>query len=238
MDSRPIPFMIRYLLGELTEAEAATFENEYLSDRRLFDRLSATEAELIDAYIAGELPGDRKARFEEKFLASPGQREKIENARALARKGQRGSSRAMRFVLTGVAAAILIAAVAGYSLVHRAGQKAQPVVRVPVIAAFTLIPGQERGTSKEQTLDIPAAAEIVRLDLQMDRPVSGNLDAVLETAGGRKIQTNSSLPSTGTAVSINVPAAKLPSGVYILTVSAAQTIVEEFSFRVSAPRNR
>jgi hypothetical protein len=61
----------RYLLGELTEADQATLEQELLIDRGKFDRVWAVENDLIDSYVRGEMSRADCERFEGHYLASP-----------------------------------------------------------------------------------------------------------------------------------------------------------------------
>ncbi len=74
---------IRYLLGELTEAEQARLEERFFHDSELSELLSETEDDLIDQYVREELSGRERERFERHFLVSERRREKVEFARAL-----------------------------------------------------------------------------------------------------------------------------------------------------------
>jgi hypothetical protein len=67
----------RYLLGELTEADQAAFEQELLIDRGKFDLVWAVENELVDSYVCGEMPRAARERFECHYLASPLHRERV-----------------------------------------------------------------------------------------------------------------------------------------------------------------
>ncbi len=78
-------FLLKYLLGTLPEEQQVQVEDRALSDAVYREALEAAEADLIDSYVRGELsPSDRRA-FEQRFLASPQRRNKVEFARALAR---------------------------------------------------------------------------------------------------------------------------------------------------------
>jgi hypothetical protein len=77
-------WQVKYLLGNLTEEEQVQVEDRAFADQDYLSGLEATEADLIDAYVRGELsPSDRRS-FELRFLASPERRRKVEFARALA----------------------------------------------------------------------------------------------------------------------------------------------------------
>jgi hypothetical protein len=77
-------WQVKYLLGNLTEEEQVEVEDRAFADADYLSALEATEADLIDAYVRGELsPSDRRS-FELRFLTSPERRRKVEFARALA----------------------------------------------------------------------------------------------------------------------------------------------------------
>ena len=73
----------RYLLGEMTEAEQARFEERFFQDLELSELISDVENDLIDCYVRGELSPRDRDRFEHHFLVSDRRREKLELAQAL-----------------------------------------------------------------------------------------------------------------------------------------------------------
>jgi hypothetical protein len=75
--------IIRYLLNELSAEDQARFEEAYLSDVSLFERVQAMEEELIEDYVKGDLSGRQRRRFERHYLASDQRRARIETARDL-----------------------------------------------------------------------------------------------------------------------------------------------------------
>lgn len=75
--------MVRYLLGELSEAEQMEFASQYLTDDKVYEQLCAVEADLVDDYVRGELPANEREEFERHYLASPRRRQKTEVARVL-----------------------------------------------------------------------------------------------------------------------------------------------------------
>jgi hypothetical protein len=118
----------RYLLGQLSDEEQDRFEQESLMDDQRFEELVSAEDDLIDAYVAGELPPEDARRFEARFLSVPARRERVEFARSLHRlaaaeagplpapEGARpGAPRGSRLAL---AASLAAAAVGGWSLLQ------------------------------------------------------------------------------------------------------------------------
>jgi hypothetical protein len=84
----------RYLLGKMTDAEQARFEESVFHDVELSELVSDVENDLIDGYVRGELSPRERERFEHHFLVSDRRREKLEVARALLQaKDARAASR-------------------------------------------------------------------------------------------------------------------------------------------------
>ena len=77
--------LVKYLLGTLSEEEKVQVEDRAFADRTYLGALDAAEADLIDAYVRGELPQSDRLLFEGLFLTSPQRRRKVEFARALSR---------------------------------------------------------------------------------------------------------------------------------------------------------
>lgn len=72
-----------YLLGQLSEEEAARLEERGLADYDFFERMLVVEDRLIDDFLAGQLAPQACAQFEHHFLASPKRRERVELTAAL-----------------------------------------------------------------------------------------------------------------------------------------------------------
>ena len=54
--------LVKYLLGRLTEEEQVQVEDRAFADRDYMAALEAAEADLIDAYVRGELARSRSPR--------------------------------------------------------------------------------------------------------------------------------------------------------------------------------
>lgn len=74
--------IIAYLLGLLPEAEAEAFDELSFTDDEFADELKVVEKDLVDAYVNGELKGEKLEKFKTYYLASPVRREKVEFAQA------------------------------------------------------------------------------------------------------------------------------------------------------------
>lgn len=77
--------IIRYLLGELTEAQQIEIEDRAFSDQEFLAGITAVENDLIDDYVRDEMSDGDRRRFESRFLASESRRKKVQFARALTR---------------------------------------------------------------------------------------------------------------------------------------------------------
>jgi hypothetical protein len=75
--------IIRYLLGSLPEEETERVEEISFIDDEFAVRLSAVENDLVDAYLRGELSGEKLERFDSYYLASPKRRKKVKTAHVL-----------------------------------------------------------------------------------------------------------------------------------------------------------
>lgn len=76
-------YLIRYLLGEMSEAERDELEDQLFIDEDLSLKLANAENDLIDGYVRGELDFELKRKFERNFLNSERRREKVNIARVL-----------------------------------------------------------------------------------------------------------------------------------------------------------
>ena len=115
---------IRYLLGEMTEAEKVSLESGIVADDEAFEKIGAAEDELIDEYLSEGLTAEERNRFEKIYLNSPERRERVKFARALGQRLTEKPKTASVIALptrTGVsptrwlaAAAVLLAVVGAY----------------------------------------------------------------------------------------------------------------------------
>ena len=76
----------RYLLGEMSEAEATSLEQKYFTDEQFFNEIVDAENDLVDRFVRGQLAPDVRQRFETFYLAHPKRRARARFAAALAGK--------------------------------------------------------------------------------------------------------------------------------------------------------
>jgi hypothetical protein len=70
--------LIRYLLDDLEEEEQEKIEERDASDDSFYLKLLATEDELIDSYVLGEISPEDRKKFEQAYLGNPHRRKKVE----------------------------------------------------------------------------------------------------------------------------------------------------------------
>ena len=58
----------RYILGELSEGDQGQFEAAYFADDAFFEKYLAFKTELLDLYSRGQLPEEKRQKFENHFL--------------------------------------------------------------------------------------------------------------------------------------------------------------------------
>jgi CHAT domain-containing protein len=83
MVERDETMMRQYLLGALSEAEMASFEERLMTESDLFEMIEVIEDELIDERLEGRLSADEQDRFDTYFLSTPARRERLEFVQAL-----------------------------------------------------------------------------------------------------------------------------------------------------------
>ncbi|MBX7221582.1 MAG: hypothetical protein K1Y36_16650 [Blastocatellia bacterium] len=84
--------MVRYLLGQTSEVEREAVEARFFEDDDFFGELKAVEDELIDAFLANQLPAEQREQFEREYLRLPERRQKVELHRALHRRSSEDRS--------------------------------------------------------------------------------------------------------------------------------------------------
>lgn len=74
---------VKYLFGELSESERDALEERIFSEEDFSLFLNATENDLVDEYVRGEMNSELHEKFEKKYLISENRREKIQVASIL-----------------------------------------------------------------------------------------------------------------------------------------------------------
>jgi hypothetical protein len=77
------PTIKQYLLGHLERDRQWQFEEQFVTDAEFRELVLMIEEELIDDYLAGLLPADEKADFDNHYLSGPRQLQELTLAKAL-----------------------------------------------------------------------------------------------------------------------------------------------------------
>lgn len=72
-----------FLLGELPEEERFEFEEKFITDADLFDKIKVVEDELIEKYVRGWMNPAEHLKFEQKYLTTNKRRERVQFSRQL-----------------------------------------------------------------------------------------------------------------------------------------------------------
>ena len=216
----------RYLLGEMDEADEATWDADALADDVLARRIAAVEDALIDASARGELPPARRARLETRLAASARGRERLAFARILAGVADRpaagvapaapASPSPARWRPLLWAALIALAFGAGW-WVLRAPQSADDRVVVVLAAAVR--------SDSVPAITVPASARTVVLEIDVEGTSLGRADRLrLDLHGPDGIRALGHVPVRRIGglpgITQTIPATALPAGRYRLQVTA------------------
>lgn len=216
---------MRYLLGELGERERAEIERAYFEDAERFQELEAAEAELIDAYVRGELLEAQARHFKIRVDESRDLTERVELARSLARYAdvhqvvapiRRSTGFAWKLSMS-LAAAVLVLTVGG-AVLWRASHTDTAVT-------FALRAGLARGPGDPQIIDVPRGSKVLRLHLDFDGAAYAQYRAVIRTADGSVVwQGEHLLPTRPGAPSLDVevPAGVMTANDYVISLSGAR----------------
>jgi hypothetical protein len=247
--------LIRYLLGSLPEAEDERFDGLSVSDNEFALELTATEMDLVDAYVQGELSGETLARFETHYLASSARRDKVEFARALQTHGAEAfapatvaakpESRSPGFLAWlgsiakqstvrwsfAVSAAVLL--VVGGWWISESG-------KTSAVASFVLAPPL-RGNDQIATLSIPSRTRDVSIQLQLETDDYPSYRVALKeetemTERWRSGALSATSKGESKVLGIRIPARLFKSKIYSLTVSGigrdgTVELVSDYPFR-------
>lgn len=239
--------MTEYLLGSSSEEDTERFDAISVTDREFANLLDATENDLIDAYVHGDLTGATLERFETHYLSSVLRRDKVEFARsfqtyaqrhavpnpgALASKlpRRRGSlsewffpssmPKGQRSFLPWglVAAALVLLTLAGWWTLQ-----SRPTRGRETVASFLLAP-PTRGSDQIPVVAIAENTTAVRMLLELESDdYPGYQVSLTEAAGGKELwQTATLKPASKDGqktLELLLPRNTLKSQVYSLVVS-------------------
>lgn len=74
--------LIRYLLGQMSDAEQGEIAEQFFADDELFEQLTIVENDLIDRFVRGELSEDERKLFNQNYLSTAQRRRRVDTAKA------------------------------------------------------------------------------------------------------------------------------------------------------------
>lgn len=212
---------LRYLLDELPEADRDALEEEYFSSDVHYGDLLAAEDDLIEKYLEGALPPDRRQRFEERYLATDEGRRRIDFERSLrqhasgrtnAGSGFAGRAPVWRKWAAGLAAAAVVAlGVAGFQL---RGQ-----FRDIARERDSLL--RSAREHEQRTLDQERRVGELQREVERLRPQASALEDILGPQGGRFNVAALALASSGRRAQGALPRLMLSRDVSLVRLTLA-----------------
>lgn len=229
----------QYLLGQLAEEEQQILEQRLLTEDDLFQELEIVEDELVDAFVAEELPANERTQFERYFFSNP---ERQQNVRFAAGLGHYVAGKSVVEHASDISPAPFV--LTGQERVRTTGTNQTRLFRIATIlatlfvfagtfwfvrnnrqpqsyATFTLtISNNNRadgGTATE--VKLPLSADTVRLYLKLPEPVdqSARYRVELLKETGELTSIDKVALRDNSAV-VEFPAAQLALGQYALRV--------------------
>jgi hypothetical protein len=223
----------QYLLGETSVEEAQALERAYFAQEETLDEIGAVEAELLEDYLAGRLPGSSRTRFETHYLRTPEHRRRLSMARAL-RAEARASHRTRKvlYFFPLAAAAILVLAV--LAVVWGLRLPGEPHLPQASVVALQVPLVAVRGEGETPTAHLGTGAGVQALDLHLERGTAAPpYTLLLRTVEGEEVWRGEAAAEP----IFRIPAAGLAAGDYVaeLTSAGGTTAPQRYALRVLRP---
>lgn len=213
--------IIRWLLGNLPQAEREELERRVSEDCDYAELVEATEEELIDRYATGALPPSDQQRFEHYYLTTKERHRKLEFARAFLKSASQGTSFAKS--LLKVAALLLV----GFFLGWLCFRSPEPIV------TLALRPGNVRGAEQAATLEIPIGTVAIDFQLYPDSRTEVDTASLLTASLQREIERQQVNVSPDGSVRYRVAASLIPPGEYIISLERTGQVTARFLFTIT-----
>jgi hypothetical protein len=235
--------LARFLLRRLSAEEAEVLSERLFTDEAFVEEMESVERDLLDAYAARDLSASDRREVQTQLLTSDSQREKLRFAQALAHPV---AARPARVALRLAVAAVLILSLCGAWVARLSTQNQQLRSEIAELRkqaarvengstlAFLLSP-INRGAGQE-TLDFPAGATLVRLNLALESSGGGSGDIRVRLMSGTLVLEQHSVAAQiidgATYFSCWIPVASLAPGAYSASVVERDGREVNYAFRV------
>jgi hypothetical protein len=240
--------LIRYLLGTLPPGEGEALEADYFRDDDAFAALQATEQELLDACIRGDMDERRRQEVLAHYGASREGRQKLQFARALLKMADERAvpwshPRPHKWQALAVAATLALIALAGWQLWDlrgtgrgldltwrtwrgvrsSPGPTDQPSPdRDPLRPTTVAVPAAPSRSAASTLVRVPPDVSVVRIHLLLDGERFPSYAADVVAADGAEVWRARGLRPRATpqpAVALLLDADLVPPGEYVATLS-------------------
>jgi hypothetical protein len=222
-----------YLLGEFSDGDRETLEQEILINEDLFEEILIAEEELADEYVAGTLDQEERADFEKHFLATPDRQQNLRFAQALNRYITTEENRASiagpvspGFWTTqtwvrraaGVVAIIAVAVAALWFLLPRS-----QTPRTFAALTLTISPNTREAGAQSTLVPFPRNVDALKISLLLPNPrppaVRYRAELLSDNGGSKSLETAG---QDGQSVLLVIPSAELSRGRYAINLFAIQ----------------
>lgn len=222
----------RYLLGQLTDDEEQKLEERLLIEDDFLQEVELTKDELAQEYASGELTAKERQWLQKNFLASPEGKQRhefaktfdnyVKNHRAQHQKSTslierlRNFLSEPKFLTAASTAAVLVIAIGVYWQIQRT-----PIPRS--VANLTVASSQgTRSIGPGSGLQsVKLREDALNLTLMLPQAVSpGSAFRVEVLSEDNVTRTFEASAQDTQSISVQIPAAQLPRGQYVATVSA------------------
>ena len=249
----------RYLLGSASEGERERFEQDLLADEGLYEELLATEEELIDEYVVGQLPELEQAGFLQYLSKLPDYEKRLEFAQALRARSvnsqaevasggaeiEQGDALGAGFPVRAslvAAAAVLVMAVGGvWSLMTISGLRQEIALAGP--RSFLLAAGTLRSGGATQVLRVPQKPVLMEIHLDLGFDNYETYRAVLSDSRAVELMSLSQLRAriqeNEIVVAFSISSERFRVGDYYISLSGVGNNgelepVARYDFRISS----
>ena len=239
--------LIAYLLHQMPEEAREAFNDRWIGDPELYEQLRQTESELLDGYARQELDAVPRAQIETYLLTSEHQRQKLAFAGALQAAVSRPGRRRDGWRLAALAAAAVVLLAAGLSVwlllqnrqlrneLSQTREAPRPAPAAIYVAALS--PDTSRGTAQTNSIALPAAADLLRFDLELEPGDENGSYTVMLSSRGVVLWKEEPLRAERRGAAFVAPAwiprRLLQPGAYEVQLSNAGTPLTYYHFTIA-----
>ena len=220
-----------------------------MQDPDLHRQLRSVEAELLDAYVRGDVSATDRMSIESFLLTSDAQRRKLEFAQALQAAVSTPFPNPRRWGMPAAVAASFILAAAALWMgwenlaLRRELSSRNADTHAPSGGLYSALlrPDTTRGVSEPKLIQPPSEAEVIRLELELDAGDENQNDAAELSLAGNRIWAEEPIHSEPRGSRFIAPVwistHGLKPGQYQIKLSVGSKAIEYYYFRIAPEIN-